>query len=212
VPRELLEAARRVVANNRKPSSAGDRFWELSGGVLICGGCGRRMAPDRRRNSSGPDRIYFYYRCPERRIEGTGACPNDRTQRAKRVEAGVWEIVSDLLSDPGRLRLELERMIEQERSKASRNSDREAALWASKLEQLERKRSSFQDMAAEGLITFDELRSKLEMLQKDHARTKGELESVLHRKQSIAALEADAGKLLDAYASIVPERIRTLDA
>jgi site-specific DNA recombinase len=130
VPREYLEAARRDVANDRRPSGAGDRFWELSGGVLVCGGCGRRMGPDRRRNSSGSERVYFYYRCPKRRIEGTEACPNDRTQRAEKVEGGVWEVISGLLADPVRLRLGLERMIEQEWSTASRGPEREAALWA----------------------------------------------------------------------------------
>jgi site-specific DNA recombinase len=212
VPREQLEAARRAVANNRKPSSAGDRFWELSGGVLVCGGCGRRMSPDRRTNSSGSDRIYFYYRCPKRRIEGPGACPNEKTQRAEKVEAGVWGIISELLADPERLRLGLERMIERERSKVSRAPEREAALWAKRLEQIERKRSSFQDMAAEGLISFDELRAKLEVLQKDYAQAMSELEATSYRKEKIAALEADAESLLATYATVIPERIQSLSA
>jgi site-specific DNA recombinase len=196
VPHEHLEAARRAVASNSKPSSAGDRFWELSGGVLICGGCGRRMSPDRRRNSSGKERIYFYYRCPKRRIEGIEVCPNERTQRAERVEARVWEIISGLLADPERLRPGLERMIEQERSQASRDPGREAALWASRLEQLERTQSSFQDMAAEGLITFEELREKLEALQKDHASARSELEACLHHKEKIAVLRASSRRTL----------------
>jgi site-specific DNA recombinase len=212
VPREHLEAARRAVANNRRPSGAGDRFWELSGGVLFCGGCGRRMSPGRRTNSSGSDRIYFYYRCPKRRIEGPGACPNEKTQRAEKVEAGVWEVISGLLADPERLRLGLERMIERERSAVSRAPEREAALWARRLEQLERKRSSFQDMAAEGLITFDELRAKLEILQRDHAQAKAELEAASYRKEKIAALEADAESLLATYATAIPEHIQSLNA
>jgi hypothetical protein len=103
-------------------------------------------------------------------------------------------------------------MIEQERSQASRDPGREAALFASRLEQLERKRSAFQDMAAEGLITFEELREKLEALQKDHVRAKGELDACLHHKEKIAALEADAESLLASYASDVPEDLRSLDA
>ena len=38
-----------------------------------------------------------------------------------------------------------------------------------RLEKIERKRSNLQDMAAEGLITFEELRAKLRALQADHA-------------------------------------------
>jgi hypothetical protein len=103
-------------------------------------------------------------------------------------------------------------MIERERSAVSRAPEREAALWAKRLEQLERKRSSFQDMAAEGLITFDELPTKLEILQKDHAQVKAELEAAFYRKEKIAALEADAENLLDTYATAVPERIQDLNA
>ena len=36
--------------------------------------------------------------------------------------------------------------------------DREAREWIDRIVALERKRSGFQDMAAEGLITLDELR------------------------------------------------------
>ena len=170
------------------------------------------MSPDRRRNSSGSERIYIYYRCPKRRIEGVAACPNNRTQRAERVEAGVWKIVSGLLADPETLRLGLEHMIEREKSRASRNPSQESTLWASKLEQLGRKRSALQDMTAEGLITFKELRGKLELLQKEYARAKTELDAALHRKEKIAALEADAKTLLDSYASAIPGRMRGLDA
>jgi hypothetical protein len=66
-------------------------------------------------------------------------------------------------------------------------------------------------MAAEGLITFDELRAKLEALQKDHARTKAELEAASYREERIAALEADAESLLNTYATAVPEDIQRLD-
>ena len=67
-------------------------------------------------------------------------------------------------------------MIWAEKSHAAGGPERDAALWASKVEQIERKRSGFQDMAAEGLITFEELREKLEALCRDHERAKAELE------------------------------------
>jgi hypothetical protein len=43
VPRELVERPREAMADNRRPSSAGDRFWELSGGVFFCRACGCYM-------------------------------------------------------------------------------------------------------------------------------------------------------------------------
>ena len=53
IPREIVEAARHIVANNKLCSSNGDRFWELSGGVLRCSECGRRMRTSVTRKKDG---------------------------------------------------------------------------------------------------------------------------------------------------------------
>jgi len=65
IPRELVDAAREAIKGNRVPSRAGERFWELSGGVGRCAECGRRLRTIHRRKQrkSGP-RSYGYYRCP----------------------------------------------------------------------------------------------------------------------------------------------------
>ncbi|MCA1717395.1 MAG: recombinase family protein, partial [Actinobacteria bacterium] len=47
IPRELVDLARLAIKDNRPTSRAGDRFWELSGGVFYCGGCERRMSANR---------------------------------------------------------------------------------------------------------------------------------------------------------------------
>jgi len=43
IPREVVESAREAIRENRPTSASGERFWELSGGVLYCSGCGRKM-------------------------------------------------------------------------------------------------------------------------------------------------------------------------
>jgi hypothetical protein len=64
VPKEDVERARDAIRNNEKCSSAGRRFWELSGGIFRCAQCGRALVavttlkgPKRRR------RRMFYYIC-----------------------------------------------------------------------------------------------------------------------------------------------------
>jgi site-specific DNA recombinase len=49
VPREWVDSARDAIRDNRRHSNAGRRFWELSGGILRCGECGRAMHPILRR-------------------------------------------------------------------------------------------------------------------------------------------------------------------
>jgi hypothetical protein len=65
--------------------------------------------------------------------------------------------VAGLLRDPERLRIGLDAMIEAERAGGRGDSKQEARSWLDRLAALERKRSRFQDMAAEGHITFEEL-------------------------------------------------------
>lgn len=48
------------------------------------------------------------------------------------------------------------------------------------------KRAKFQDMAAEGLITFDELREKLAQLDETRKVAEQELNSLEYRKEPIS--------------------------
>jgi hypothetical protein len=61
VPREVVDAAREAIKDNRRSYSAGSRVWELSGGVLYCGGCGCRMTTSRQRRNSDSAYYYYYY-------------------------------------------------------------------------------------------------------------------------------------------------------
>lgn len=64
VPRGWVDAAREAIKDNRPISSAGRRLWPLSGGMFLCGGCGRRMFPNGSAGYNKPS--YVYYRRPKR--------------------------------------------------------------------------------------------------------------------------------------------------
>jgi site-specific DNA recombinase len=64
IPRELVEAARDVIDSNRKPARAGRRFWELTGGIAYCGGCGKTMCANHStKTKKGRVYTYDYYCC-----------------------------------------------------------------------------------------------------------------------------------------------------
>jgi hypothetical protein len=86
----------------------------------------------------------------------------------------VWGLVANLLKIPNLLRAGLERLVEEERRAARGDPNREAEVWAKKLAEVDRKRSAYQDQQAEGLITLDELRSKLAALRKLAIRPVGD--------------------------------------
>jgi site-specific DNA recombinase len=87
IPRESVDAAREAIANNRRLSSAGRRFWELSGGILRCGGCGYSMMT----NSilSHGKKMHFYYRCTKRVVDGKDACSQRKNYRTDQAEPQV---------------------------------------------------------------------------------------------------------------------------
>ena len=83
-------------------------------------------------------------------------CPSAKHLRVVGLEARVWRFVSGLLQDLDRLREGLERMMEELRG----DPERESRAWPDRAAEIDRKRGPFQDMAAEGLISFEELRAK----------------------------------------------------
>jgi hypothetical protein len=123
----------------------------------------------------------------------------------------VWGFVAGLLKDPDRLRAGLERMIERERASSGGNPDEEIRAWVERLGQIDRKRSGFQDMAAEGLITIDELRAKLATLEEGRKTATAEVERIRERVERARALESDKEALLRTYSAMVPVGLDALD-
>ncbi len=83
------------------------RFYLLSG-LVVCGGCGRRMAGMYKRGQHSAGR---YYQCTgqnQRRVDGSGFC-DARLVNADRAEGQVWGRFAGLLRNPDQLEQELHR-------------------------------------------------------------------------------------------------------
>jgi site-specific DNA recombinase len=209
IPREWVDAARKAISDNVKFSYAGGRFWELSG-LMKCSGCGCGMLGNSPTNGSR-NKVHHYYRCRTRHLEGKGACFMSKNIRAEEAEHAVWSFVTELLLNPEALRDGLDEMLDRERAGTHGNPGEETALWLDRLAEVERKRASFQDMAAEGLITFDELRTKLAALEATRQTARRELATLEGRSERLRALERDRDALLENYAEIMPEALDTLE-
>lgn len=122
----------------------------------------------------------------------------------------MWGFVSELLSNPGRVQAGLDKMIEEERASLHTDPSQEAEIWLPKLTEVERKRSSFQDMAADGLITFGELRAKLAELEETRKFAQQQLEALDGRQMRLRDLERDKATLLESYARMMPEVLDNL--
>ena len=207
ISRELVDAAKRAIRDNSKPSSAGRRAWELSGGILYCGSSGRQMVPH---SSKSGGRYLYYYRCRRRWHQGRDACQNSRLRRVEDLEAPVWEMVSGLLKDPDQLRADLDTMIELERRSMRGDPNREQETWLNTLAEVDRKRARYQEMAADDLITFDELKSKLADLDDTRSVAERELEALRAHRERVVELETDRDALLDSLVGIAPDALDSL--
>ena len=103
----------------------------------------------------------------------------------------MWDLVSGLLMDPERLAAGLNEMINREREELRGDPDQQAKVWANKLADVGMKRAEYQDMAAEGFITFDELREKLAQQYETCTVADQELSNLEYRKKRIVQLEED---------------------
>jgi DNA repair exonuclease SbcCD ATPase subunit len=116
------------------------------------------------------------------------------------------------LADPEQLRADLDRMIELERRSTRGDPVREQETWLDELTEVERKRARYQEMAADDLITFDELRSRLSELEETRTIAERELEALRSHKERIAELETDRDALLDSLADVAPDALAALTA
>ncbi len=208
IPRGVVDAARAGIKDNKPCSSAGGRFWELSGGVQVCGGCGKSMTPEKRRRSPDSNSWRLYYRCSGRR--GIAACATRASVRAEEVEAEVWEFVSGYLKDPDRLREGLDQMIEEERKGTRGDPEREVKVWHAKLAAVEEERRGYLRLAAKGLMTDEDLDRELAELEETRVVAQQALDHLEFRRQRIVQLEADKAELLESFAGTVPQRTETL--
>jgi len=209
VPREWVDAAREAVKDNRRPARAGSREWELTGGVLRCGECGRSMSA---RTYKKPGGLYLYYCCAAGAYVARHTCSARTHHKAEELEARVWSIVSEVLKDPARLRTGLDRMIEEERRRSHGDPGAETERWLAQISESGRKRVRYQEMAAEGLINFEELRERLSALEEARGVAERELRELRRRTERLERLERDRDGLLESYAGLVPQAIDDLSS
>ena len=164
--RAVVDRARERIKDNRPTAKVGDRFWQLSGGVLYCGECGRAMIAYRRKRNAprivnGPS-YHHYYRC--RPSSTLVVCSNRKSHKAEVLEWQAAEMFERYVGQ-GKMLEMLEQAIEEDDRRRGLEGRREKrAVLVEGLEALSHKRRGYQDQQAEGLMTLDELRQRLEEL------------------------------------------------
>ena len=101
-------------------------------------------------------------------------------------------------------------MIEQESRSVHGDPAAETERWLEEISEAGRKRARYQEMAAEGLIEFEELRAQLAALEDTRKTAERELRTLEARTEHLVQLERDRDSLLENYADLLPEAIDAL--
>ena len=103
-------------------------------------------------------------------------------------------------------------MNRSERQELRGDPDRVTRVWLEKLAEADRIRSGYQDLAAKGLMTYEELGEKLGQVEKTRESAERELEALQSRRERIEQFERDKDTLLKSYATMAPATLDGLCA
>jgi hypothetical protein len=168
--------------------------------------CGCVLAMTTRDTKPRDGTRYFYYRCALRARPGKDACPQHKNYPAREVEDAVWRVVSELLKDPQTLRVGLEGVGHEHRG-LRKDHHSQAKRWLSQIAEARRMCGGYQELAAKGLMTFEELGEKLAQLEADKATTERGLAGLRNLQKIIEGLERDRDALLRSLADMAPEAL-----
>jgi hypothetical protein len=120
------------------------------------------------------------------RSGGSKAC-DVKNRRAGKIEVEVWESIRTILSDPERLREDLDRMIETKKRITHHGDPRpEMDIWLEKLSEADHKRAKFQHAYAEDAITLDDLKARIVGLEELREIAQRELEALRLHEEEVA--------------------------
>ncbi|MFH0944490.1 MAG: recombinase family protein, partial [Planctomycetota bacterium] len=175
VSEQQFELAGRRLQANKRFASRRTKEPTLLHGLVACQSCGYSYYRTSTRTSS---RKLYYYRClgsDDYRHEGGRVCQN-RPVRQDYLDELVWSHVTTLLTDPGLIRVEIDRRLQE------LQSTHPAAAQRSRLElQLSRlttAKNRLLEAYQEQLLSLDELRDRMPELRRREASVRMQVEAL----------------------------------
>lgn len=179
ITKSLFERVARQMEENRLRQRARQEGPKsLLSGLLICGQCGSAYCSQRQGGQ------YVYYRClgtEGYRHGGQPICSNGRV-KGPALESRVWLELCQLLGDPSRLEIELERRREQPSISSSQLMDIQR-----RIEHLQGQTNRLIDAYTSGLLTKPEFENRIGPLRDRHDR----------EVSALASLQGELGETTD---------------
>ena len=195
------QAKERMDENRKRQRQRQEGAAHLLSGLLICGECGSAYCGHLHRTR----RNYFYYRCvgaEKHRYESEAICSNGSV-KGYELEDYVWSNACELLRDPARLELELNR-----RQNESLSPESKCVELDQRIHGINDRMSRLIDAYESGLLTKPEFASRIEPLREEHDRELATLRS-LRGQIADAHDPAAASELLRQFTESVGSKLST---
>jgi DNA-binding FrmR family transcriptional regulator len=214
--RAHVDAAREQMAQNgrrRPPSTQARRFWLLSGGIARCEVCGNAYSPHTVHQRG---KVRRYYRCYTRYNYGLEACTNGRSTPAAPLEKAAWEAVRSVCEHPERVLVAYEQHLERRRralaKPAGPGGAGEARTLHERLRKLDSRRAGYQDLAADGDITREDLRARLAEIDGQREGVRRALEEARSREETAQRLRSERELVYRSFAAMRSIDLRHLES
>lgn len=192
IPRELIDAARARIQNNRASRKKHSRVYQLSG-LLRCEVCGCTMIASRKVHG---DREYFYYRCTTNQRDGYAKCSNNKGYVAEDTERRILDAVLDAVKDRDELIAKATEDYEAKKRDLLRRGGDSTDLYH-QLDKLERQRANYQRAFAADAMSLDDLSARTAELQGEKNHIEGLLAEHEEREERLKSLEEAHQKRVD---------------
>jgi len=196
IPLQVVLGARRRIENNEPterrhgPSTNAGRFWELSGGILFCSECGRRMQPHTVKKPREGTKPNFYYRCQSTTSGKADRCSMKKHINADKIEREVWKTVRGVMDDKPYVLGKLEEHFAQKRGDLSRLGA-DAASLIKRLHRIEERWTKVKLAYEADALTIADLKARRTELDAERRKIERELKRATNRKAELEKLDAD---------------------
>ena len=153
----------------------------------------------------------YYYVCRQRYSNGPRTCPSTRNSPAAPLEHAVWRAVHRILCEPDLVLRQYDNYVESKRRRMRGDPGREARDLTERLGKLERRRSGYLDLAADGDMGREELRAKLAEVDGLREAARNALREATDRQEMIGKLKRDRKVLLGRFSAMRGVDLRTLE-
>lgn len=206
ISRELFERVQAMLAERRQRPTGTGRLSFAFSGIFTCGRCGCALTAERHVKRLG--RSYVYYACSEAR----GKCEQPYLHE-EQLDAIGEELLRRLQLPAGDLELLRETLHKSSRDEQAYREEQTKALQA-RFDQLQRRLDQVYDHYVDGLVSREQMVSKIDQWRAEQDDVRRRLEAFKHADrayvdEAVKFLEL-AQRAGEAYAVATPEQKREL--